>query len=131
MSSRRIEDLCPELQPICIDWMLKVKEAGHVAIIICTWRSPAEQLAVFNSGASKRKIGPHNYVDGNGRPASKAFDFCILVNGKVTWSTTLDADKDGTPDYIELGKIGKGLGLEFGGDWKSLKDYDHLQLKGA
>ena len=131
MSSRNLTDLCPEIRILCLQWQDKVKEAGHDAVIICTWRSPAEQIQAYKAGKSKRIHGPHNYVDANGNPSSRAFDFCVLVNGKITWSTSLDNDKDGTPDYEELGKIGEGLGLEWGGSWTSLKDFDHLQLKGA
>jgi peptidoglycan L-alanyl-D-glutamate endopeptidase CwlK len=131
MASRDPNDLCPELRPIYFQWLNAVKDAGHDVLTICTWRSPEEQLVAFNSGKSKRLKGPHNYVDDNGKPASRAFDFALLINGKITWSTTIDNDQNGHPDYIEIGQIGKDLGLEYGGDWPHLKDYDHLQLKGA
>jgi peptidoglycan L-alanyl-D-glutamate endopeptidase CwlK len=131
MPSRRIEDLCPEAQILCLQFQEDAKGAGYDVVIICTWRSPAEQIQAYKDGKSKRIHGPHNYVDANGHPASRAFDFCVLINGKITWSTSLDNDKDGAPDYEELGKIGEGLGLEWGGNWVHLKDFDHLQLKGA
>ena len=131
MPSRNLTDLCPELRTLCLQWQNKIKEAGHDAVIICTWRSPAEQLVAYKSGLSKRLQGPHNYVDANGHPASRAFDFCVLINGKITWNTTVSDDTSGHPAYEELGKIGESLGLEWGGSWKSLKDMDHLQLKGA
>lgn len=31
--------------------------------------------------------------------------------------------------YLELGVVGRNLGLEWGGDWKSLKDFPHYQVK--
>ena len=131
MASRSLNDLCPELRLICLQWMDYAKEAGYDVVIICTWRSPAEQMECFKEGKSKRIHGPHNYVDANGNPASRAFDFVLLINGKLTWSTTVDNDQNGHPDYIDLGTIGESLGLEYGGFWENLKDFDHLQLKGA
>lgn len=131
MPSRRIEDLCPEAQILCLQFQEDAKGAGYDVVIICTWRSPEEQLQAYKDKLSKRIHGPHNYVDANGKPASRAFDFCVLVNGKITWSTTVDNDQNGRSDYVDLGEIGKVLGLEYGGDWPNLKDFDHLQLKGA
>lgn len=34
-------------------------------------------------------------------------------------------------DYIQLGSIAKRVGLEWGGFWKSWKDYPHVQLTGG
>jgi peptidoglycan L-alanyl-D-glutamate endopeptidase CwlK len=132
MASRNPNDLCPELRAIYFKIMDECEKVGLDVHCCCTWRSVAEQMEMFNKGASKRKVGPHNYKDANGNPNSKAFDFYIIDKfGKVTWSTTADTNQDGHPDYIQVGEIGKKYGLEFGGDWKTLKDYDHLQLMGA
>ena len=131
MSSRDPNDLCPELRPIYFQWLAGVKAAGHFIVEICTWRSLDEQAKLAKSGASGRSHGPHNYVDAQGHPASKAFDFALIINGKLCWDTHIDADHDRRPDYEECGKIGEDLGLVWGGHWKSLVDCDHLQLKGA
>ncbi|HZG59857.1 MAG TPA: M15 family metallopeptidase [Anoxybacillus sp.] len=49
-----------------------------------------------------------------------AFDFAVLnANGSVNWNV----DKK----WHRVGAIGKSLGLEWGGDWKSFKDYPHFQ----
>jgi len=132
MASRDPKDLNPELREIYYKVMDDCKVIGLDVHCCCTWRSVAEQMEMFNKGASKRKLGAHNCKDENGNPSSKAFDFYIINKfGKVTWSTTDDTNNDGHPDYIQVGEIGKKYGLEYGGDWPSLKDYDHLQLKGA
>ena len=131
MASRDPNDLDPTLRPIYFEWDKRVKAAGHNVVEICTWRSPDEQAKLAKSGASQRIHGPHNYVDAAGNPASRAFDFMLVVNGKPCWSTIIDADHDGYPDYEECGKIGEDLGLEWGGRWPHLRDCDHLQLKGA
>jgi len=49
-----------------------------------------------------------------------AFD-CGLFRGK----TYLEE----SPLYKEVGGIGKSLGLEWGGDWKSIVDEPHFEVK--
>lgn len=62
----------------------------------------------------------HNY--GN------AFDFCLVYDNKgVSWDLIKDFDADGIKDWDEVVNAFKAKGWEFGGDWKSLKDYPHLQ----
>lgn len=39
-----------------------------------------------------------------------------------------DGDKDKTADWQEVAQVAKRLGLEWGGDWTSFKDYSHLQM---
>lgn len=52
-----------------------------------------------------------------------AFDFCVcdVVGGKLVPNWTVDIR------WKRVGAIGKTLGLEWGGDWTSFKDYPHFQ----
>jgi hypothetical protein len=61
---------------------------------------------------------------------ARAFDFVILdKTGRPTWSDKVDIDLDKTPDYVEAGIVGEGLGLVWGGRWKRPKtDSAHLQV---
>lgn len=49
-----------------------------------------------------------------------AFDVGIFVHGKYLEDSAL---------YAVVGKLGKSLGLEWGGDWKTFRDEPHFQLK--
>ena len=53
----------------------------------------------------------HNYA--------LAFDCYFTENGKVTFKKGITK---------EVAQIGKDLGLEWGGDWKTIKDLPHFQL---
>jgi peptidoglycan L-alanyl-D-glutamate endopeptidase CwlK len=44
----------------------------------------------------------------------------------ASWSTTLDADDDGIEDWMEVVRIFKGYGWEWGGDWR-FTDKPHFQ----
>lgn len=93
MASRKIEDLHPDLIPLCEQFLDDCSDAGVNALITCTYRSDEEQNALYAQGrTSKGKIvtnakggqSDHNYTI-NGSPKSKAFDIVPLVHGKCVW----------------------------------------------
>ena len=56
-----------------------------------------------------------------------AFDI-VLIDGKsASWNTTKDYDGDGIADWMEVVNIFKSHGWEWGGDFRSIKDFPHLQ----
>lgn len=57
-----------------------------------------------------------------------AIDFCLMHDGKASWNTMEDMDEDGIADWMEVVRIYKSLGWEWGGDWNSFKDRPHLQM---
>lgn len=63
-----------------------------------------------------------------------AIDFAIMYdidgNGtfkKLSWDIFYDHDKDGKRDWMEVVEVFKIAGYKYGGDWKSIKDYPHLE----
>jgi len=109
---------------------------GKYLVLSCVHRSPEEQLELFKQGRTlgadgkwyiqdKAKIvtnvdgttilGAHNY-----KP-SRAIDVAVVDNqtGKYLWEEKY---------YYSLLEIAKGVGLESGGGWKSLKDWPHIQV---
>ncbi|ACJ33060.1 M15 family metallopeptidase [Anoxybacillus flavithermus] len=94
---------------------------GIPIIITQGLRTIEEQNALYAQGRAKPgKIvtnakGGYSYHN-----FGLAFDFAILnANGSVNWNVD---DK-----WKRVGAIGKSLGLEWGGDWTSFKDYPHFQ----
>ena len=94
-----------------------------------TLRTNQEQADLYAIGRTKpgRKVtnaGPgfsfHNY--------GLAFDIVLIIDNKeASWDMNKDFDKDATPDWKEVVRIAKSYGWEWGGDWKSFKDYPHFQ----
>ena len=129
MTDRDINDCCKELQAIIPAWKSRCAAAGISVKPIVTYRDDADQEKAKEECLSKAGPGqsPHNCVDADGNPASKAFDFGVFEEDG-TYVT------DGTdPRYAKAGYIAKQLGLEWGGDWTIEKDgcnpdFDHLQL---
>ena len=97
-------------------------------------RPLAKQYQYFLDGKSHidgyTRRGYHNYT-----PAL-AFDFHCSVTGN-TWDNKRE-EVDGDPAYLEeiarhIQKIARdkfGIKLQWGGDWRTLKDGPHLQLPG-
>lgn len=106
-----------------------------------TLRTFAEQNALFNQGrtrlfdANGRRLGVvtkarggqsyHNY--------GLALDIVLLKDTNndgrfetASWETNIDFDKDGKADWMEVVRIFKNNGWEWGGDWK-FKDRPHFQ----
>lgn len=128
--SRMITDLHPDLQSICREFMAEAEKQGVDVLITCTYRSNAEQDALYAQGRSKP--GPivtrarggqsaHNFTL-DGKPAAMAFDVVPLEHGKPCWSV-------GHPAWQKLGKIGMGLGLNwYGAPGSKFTEFPHFEL---
>ena len=112
----RLQALAAELIRKCADQELQIK-IGE------TLRTTAEQDALYAQGRSK----PGKIVT-NAKGSS--------YSSYHQWGTAFDIyrvdghgayyDKDGF--FTKVGKIGVTLGLEWGGNWKSITDKPHFQL---
>ncbi|MBP1999768.1 peptidoglycan L-alanyl-D-glutamate endopeptidase CwlK [Paenibacillus shirakamiensis] len=106
-------------------------ERGVPIVITQGLRSIQEQNALYAQGrttpgsiVTNAKGGYSNHNFG------MAIDFALLLpDGKtVSWMLIRDGDNDGIKDWDEVVKEAKALGFQWGGDWKSFKDYPHLEM---
>ena len=110
--------------------------------VISTLRSWEEQQKIYNQG--RTTPGP---IVSNAKPGSSihnwgcAFDCGVFRNGEyLDGAIKKDANGKDIPDevkrklaqdtHIEISKIGKSLGLTWGGDWINIKDLPHYQYTG-
>ena len=121
-----INTLHPEAIVLCNQFLQKCKANGLEVRITQTFRTKAEQIEIYNRGRSeKSKAKGEKIVTKCKYPDSPhcwgvAFDIVIIVDGKVNW--------DRTDLYKKAGQIGKSLGLQWGGDFKSFVDFPHFEL---
>lgn len=118
--SRSIADLHPDVQLKCKALITQCGEVNIPLMVVFTLRTFEEQEALYAHGRSRP--GPivtwargghswHNF--------GRAFDICFKYPGK-------DPSWDGP--WWEVGQIGEGLGLEWGGRWEVQKrDRPHFQ----
>ena len=94
-------------------------------------RTVAEQDALYAKG----RTAPGNKVTNcKGSTYSSmhqwgvAFDFYLKMDVDGDGSVADDAFNNSTGLFQKVGGIGKSIGLEWGGDWTSIKDMPHFQL---
>lgn len=119
---RRIESLTPATQELARKLIAACDAAGVPIKITSTLRTAAEQDALYAQGRTAPGQIVTKLKGGQGiHETGQAFDI-IPVNGGYHASAET---------WQKIGSIGEGLGLEWGGNWKSFKDLPHFQLKGA
>lgn len=123
MTSRKIEDLVPELQPLCRELLARCRAEGINAFITCTYRSPAEQAKLYAQGrTTPGKIVTNAKAGQSKHNVRKAFDIAIKTeDGSLNWDTSHE-------HWRRVGEIGEELGLEWGGRWPKMRDYPHFQI---
>lgn len=126
----KLEDLHPDLLPLCEEFLAEADRQGVDMIVTCTYRSNLKQDQLYAQG--RTQPGPrvtnaragqsaHNFVM-KGKPAAKAFDVVPVVGGKAMWSAA-------HPAWQTLGKIGVDLGLNwYGSPGSKFTEYPHFQL---
>lgn len=128
MSSRKLTDLHPQMQPLVTRLLANARAAGIDLLVTCTYRSNEEQTALYAIGRTKpgrivtrAKAGQskHNYTL-NSKPAALAVDVVPLRDGKPIWSAS-------DPVWKQVGEIGEKVGLEWAGRWTTFREYPHFQ----
>lgn len=123
MTDRNLDDLHFGIESLCKQWQAECEANGLKVLITETWRDPMREDTLHAQGitAAMGRTCKHCFTI-NSQPASKAFDFAVL-----------DEDnrmvQDGTDHrYTFAGAIGTKLGLIWGGNFTTTKDYDHFEI---
>jgi hypothetical protein len=156
VSSRRIEDLVPELQERYLAFASGMSAAGIPFVVTCTARTVREQIALHAQGrealdyvntlrraaglspislSENRKVtwtlkSKHliDLDDGvPGNDRARAFDIAIVRGGAPMWNLKADVNENEIPDYDEAGRIGEAAGLRWGGRFPS-PDRPHFEI---
>ena len=122
-SEKVISTLLPEVQPIARALVQKAALGGIRIKIISGFRTYAEQDALYAQG----RTAPGDVVT-NARAGYSNHNFGIAFDVAVFEGNTYLEE---SPKYKAVGVIGMDLGLEWGGNWKTLVDQPHFQLRPA
>ena len=128
---RNVSQLHPTLQKKIIQLQAECKKHGIIIGIGECLRTVAEQDALYAKGRTK---GGSKVTNCQGKDYSSmhqwgvAFDFFLKMDIDGDGSVSDDSFNNATRLFNKVGAIGKKLGLEWGGDWKSPVDLPHFQL---
>jgi N-acetylmuramoyl-L-alanine amidase len=133
ISIQRIKQLHPSVRDEVKKIVDKCDEVltGRAKVRIAQgYRTFDEQSALYAQGRTKpgkkvtnAKAGQsvHNY--------GLAVDIVLIIDGKTaSWDTVKDWDNDRVSDWMEVVKVFKDCGWNWGGDWTSFKDLPHFEI---
>ena len=133
-SIKRLNQLHPKVRQSALDAYAEAVRATPVGIhplITETLRSFERSTALYNQPWDKKDNDGDGKIDEADEKVSNAkagqslhnygvaLDFVIMKDNKMNWSV----DKD----WMTVVNIFKKYGWSWGGDWKSFKDYPHLE----
>ena len=121
-TEKNIATLAAQMQPIVRQFVEQARAAGYRIVIASGRRDMEEQAKLYAKG----RTAPGGIVT-QAQPGDSAHNFGLAVDfafgnaiGQPTWP-------ENAP-WGAVAAIGKRLGLEWGGDWKTFKDRPHLEL---
>ncbi len=122
-SEKAIATLLPEVHPYARALVFKAAAAGITIKILSGLRTFEEQDALHAQGRTK----PGNIVT-NARGGFSNHNFGIAFDVGVFEGNKYLGE---SPKYNAVGALGVEIGLEWGGNWKTIKDAPHFQLRPA
>lgn len=117
----KLDGLHPSVRKATEQLLAICEQKGIDMIITHGLRTIDEQNALYAKGRTapgsivtnaKGGTSYHNY--------GLAIDYCLIKDGKALWVVN--------EDWRAVASEAKKLGFEWGGDWKSFRDYPHLQM---
>lgn len=124
MASRNLADLTEDTRAKAEALLAKAALEGITLLVTCTYRSDEEQAAEYARGrTTPGPIVTYAKPGDSWHQWRAAFDVVPLRNGKPVWGTS---GPDGEL-WRRVGAIGKGVGLEWAGDWSKFREFPHFQ----
>jgi peptidoglycan L-alanyl-D-glutamate endopeptidase CwlK len=122
-SEKVIANLHPRLHDKARDLVRAAAAKGVVIKLISGLRTYAEQNSLYAQGrTASGKVVTNARGGYSNHNFGVAFDVGVFVNGAYIPESAA---------YKTVGQLGKALGFEWGGDWSSIQDQPHFQLRPA
>lgn len=119
ISDSRIDTLHPKVRSKAREFLIKAEKQGIKLRVTSALRTYDEQNALYAKGrTAPGKIVTNAKGGQSFHNFGLAIDVVEIKNGKALWNN---------PNWNKIGRIGKSVGFEWGGDWTSFKDKPHFQ----
>ncbi len=122
VNSRDINDLHPHVAKLALELKAACALEGIEIIFTQTLRDSEYQDWLYAQGRTRA-----GKVVTNARGGSSMHNFGLAFDVVPLDDKRQAIWDDKSPLWARIGAIGKRLGLEWGGDWKSFKDLPHFQ----
>ena len=120
LNAERLAKVKPELREKVEKLIDLANRAGHVLLVTQGFRSIEEQNNLYAQGRTRPgKIVTNARGGKSNHNFGTAADLAFIVDGEVSWNEKL---------YLEIGVWASEVGLNWGGNWKSIKDKPHVEL---
>lgn len=141
-SARNMGAVHPRTREYAMEFIKRAYAAGLKVLITSGLRTMEEQARLYGQGRASYVYNGKQYaragnVVTNAKPGQSvhnygyAVDFALMLDsGAVVWDLKKDDNDNGRSDWFEAAAIAKSMGFAWGGDWKSFKDYPHIDLGG-
>ncbi|RNF83895.1 M15 family peptidase [Lysobacter psychrotolerans] len=122
-ADRRWNNIDPDFQQRVLAIYQVMRQHGYEMVLVEGYRSPERQARLAAGGKATRA--------GAGQSCHQyglAVDSAPMRDGKLQWNMEDPWTRRG---YFLYGELAQQAGLEWGGNWRSIKDYVHLEMKDA
>jgi peptidoglycan L-alanyl-D-glutamate endopeptidase CwlK len=120
-ADRRWDQINPELQQRVLAIYEVMRREGYQMVLVEGYRSPERQAELMEKGLATRAgawQSCHQY--------GFAVDSAPFRDGKLQWDMN---DEWTRRAYFLYGELAEQAGLEWGGRWRSIKDYVHVEMR--
>ncbi|WP_228076640.1 M15 family metallopeptidase [Novilysobacter ciconiae] len=122
-ADRKWARIAPDFQQRVLAIYRVMREVhGYEMVLVEGYRSPERQASLAAKGGAVTRAGAgqscHQY--------GLAVDSALYRDGRLQWDMEDPWTRRG---YFLYGELAVEAGLEWGGNWRSIKDYVHLELK--
>ncbi|MFD2133353.1 M15 family metallopeptidase [Pseudogracilibacillus auburnensis] len=122
----RIGNVHPVIKKGAEEIIRRAYKEGIYVLFSDGYRSHAEQNKLYAKG----RTAPGKIVT-NARGGQSMHNFGLALDFFLTNKAGKTASWTVNANWRRVVEIAKSLGFEWGGDWKSFKDYPHIQMTGG
>jgi peptidoglycan L-alanyl-D-glutamate endopeptidase CwlK len=130
ISEQRLAGLHPGLVSRVRAMLDACAQSGLAVMVVEGLRTWEEQDALYAKGRTVSPIG-RRYRVTNAKGGQSFHNFGLAFDIVVLDAVRKGGWDDGHPGWAAAGRVGRQLGLEWGGDWAGFVDRPHFQWRGG